>query len=98
MNKLQFDGIIIGAGPNGLTVGAYLAKAGLKVLVIDRRFEIGGGLSSEDVTLPGILSDTHAIYHMMVDYAPQKNLFYNKKVSKKSQYHQILVYPQIQDQ
>ena len=29
----DYDGIIIGAGPNGLTVGAYLAKTGLKVLL-----------------------------------------------------------------
>jgi phytoene dehydrogenase-like protein len=66
----EFDGIIIGAGPNGLTVGAYLTKAGLKVLVLDRRFDEGGGLATEHVTLPGLLIDTHAIYHMMVDYAP----------------------------
>jgi phytoene dehydrogenase-like protein len=65
-----YDGIIIGAGPNGLTVGSYLAKAGLKILVLDRRYEIGGGLATELVTNPGLLHDTHAIYHMMVDYAP----------------------------
>ena len=64
----RYDGIIIGAGPNGLTVGAYLAKAGLKVLLLERRFEIGGGLATETVTIPSFLHDTHAIYHMMVDY------------------------------
>jgi phytoene dehydrogenase-like protein len=69
----EYDGIIIGAGPNGLTVGAYLAKAGLKVLALDRRFEIGGGLATENLTLPGLLIDSHAIYHMMVDYAPLFN-------------------------
>ena len=37
----KYDGIIIGAGPNGLTTGAYLAKAGLKVLLLERRFEMG---------------------------------------------------------
>jgi phytoene dehydrogenase-like protein len=66
----KYDGIIIGAGPNGLTLAAYLAKAGLKVLLLERRYEIGGGLSTETVTIPSFLSDTHAIYHMMVDYAP----------------------------
>jgi phytoene dehydrogenase-like protein len=66
----DYDGIVIGAGPNGLTVGAYLAKAGLKVLVLEKRFELGGGLSTERVTIPGFLHDVHAIYHMMVDYAP----------------------------
>jgi len=66
----DYDGIVIGAGPNGLTVGAYLAKAGLKILVLEKRFELGGGLSTERVTIPGFLHDVHAIYHMMVDYAP----------------------------
>lgn len=66
----KYDGIIIGAGPNGLTVAAYLAKAGLKILLLERRYEMGGGLCTEKVTLPGFVHNTHAIYHMMVDYAP----------------------------
>ena len=70
MKEREFDGIIIGAGPNGLTVGAYLARAGLKVLLLERRYEIGGGLATEHLTLPGLLIDSHAIYHMMVEYAP----------------------------
>ncbi|MEW6113761.1 MAG: NAD(P)/FAD-dependent oxidoreductase [Thermodesulfobacteriota bacterium] len=66
----EYDGIIIGAGPNGLTVAAYLAKAGLKILLLERRFEAGGGLATEQVTLPGFLHNTHAVYMPMVDYAP----------------------------
>jgi phytoene dehydrogenase-like protein len=66
----EYDGIIIGAGPNGLTVGAYLAKAGLKILLLDRRYEIGGGLATEMVTIPGFLHNTHAVYMPMTDYAP----------------------------
>jgi phytoene dehydrogenase-like protein len=65
-----YDVIIIGAGPNGLTIGGYLAKAGQKVLVLDKRYEVGGGLATEEVTLPSYLHNTHAIYHLMVDYAP----------------------------
>lgn len=66
----EYDGIIIGAGPNGLTVAAYLAKAGLKILLLEKRFEAGGGLATEQVTLPGFLHNTHAVYMPMVDYAP----------------------------
>jgi len=66
----RYDGVIIGAGPNGLCAGAYLAGAGQKVLLLDRRVEIGGGLATEQVTIPGFLHNTHAVYHAMVDYAP----------------------------
>jgi phytoene dehydrogenase-like protein len=66
----KWDGIVIGAGPNGLVTAAYLAKAGLKISVLERRFELGGGLCSEQVTLPGFVHNTHAVYHPMVDYAP----------------------------
>ena len=66
----KVDVIIIGAGPNGIAAGSYLAKAGVKVLLLERRLEAGGGLATEEVTLPGYMHNTHSIYHMMVDYAP----------------------------
>jgi phytoene dehydrogenase-like protein len=47
-----FDVIIIGAGPNGLAIGAYLSKAGEKVLLLEKRLEEGGGLMTEQVTIP----------------------------------------------
>ena len=75
----KYDGIIIGVGPNGLALGGYLAKAGKKVL-LERRMEIGGGLATEQVTIPGFLHNTHAIYHMMVDSAPVFPDFELKKI------------------
>jgi phytoene dehydrogenase-like protein len=36
-----YDGIIIGAGHHGLILGSYLAKAGLSVLLVDRRLQYG---------------------------------------------------------
>ena len=65
----KYDIIIIGGGPNGLVAGAYLAKAGQKVLVLEKRYEVGGGLATEDV-FGGYPTNTHAIYMMMADYAP----------------------------
>ncbi|MGD0231204.1 MAG: FAD-dependent oxidoreductase [Syntrophorhabdales bacterium] len=72
MGKYQADVVVIGAGPNGLTTAAYLAKAGLKVFVAEKRTEIGGGLATEEVTRPGFLHNTHAIYHMMTEYGSVK--------------------------
>ena len=66
----EYDVIIIGSGPNGLEIGAYLAKAGQKVLLLEKRYEAGGGLATEQITLPDYFHNTHAIFHMMVDYAP----------------------------
>jgi len=66
----NYDVIIIGGGPNGIAVGSYLAKSGVKVLLLERRLEAGGGLATEEVTLPGYMHNTHSIYHMMVEYAP----------------------------
>jgi len=65
-----FDFIIIGAGPNGLAIGAYLSRAGQKVLLLEKRLEEGGGLMTEQVTLPDFYHNTHALYMMMVDMAP----------------------------
>ncbi len=70
MAEMRYDIVIIGAGPNGLALGAYLSKAGLKVLVLERRHECGGGLLTEAVTLGDFTHNTHAVYMMMVDYAP----------------------------
>lgn len=86
----EYDGIIIGAGPNGLLCGAYLAKAGLKILLLERRFEMGGGLCSEHVTIPTFIHNTHAIYMPMVDYAP---LFKDFEKEMTQDYDLAFVFP-----
>src|SRR5215472_7956636 len=44
----DFDAIVIGSGHNGLVCGAYLAKAGMKTLVLERRELVGGAAVTEE--------------------------------------------------
>lgn len=46
---MSWDAIIVGGGHNGLTCAAYLARAGRKVLVLERRHLVGGAAVSEEV-------------------------------------------------
>ncbi len=52
MSKLRWDAIVVGGGHNGLCCAAYLAKAGRKVLVLERRHLLGGAAVTEE-HLPG---------------------------------------------
>lgn len=65
----EYDAIIIGGGPNGLTCGAYLARGGAKVLVLEKRHELGGGLCTDDLASP-FRYNLHAIYMLLGELMP----------------------------
>ena len=66
-----YDGIILGAGHNGMILQAYLGKAGMKMLTIERKAVTGGGLATlEDPRHPGFLHNTHAFFQRAITAMP----------------------------
>jgi phytoene dehydrogenase-like protein len=68
--QTKYDVVIIGGGHNGLVAAAYLGKAGLSVLVLERRDHVGGAAVSEQV-FPGVNARLSA-YAYLVSLFPQK--------------------------
>lgn len=65
-----FDAIVVGAGPNGLTAAAVLAQQNLRVHVVEASAELGGGLRTEALTLPGFHHDVCSAVHTMGCVSP----------------------------
>lgn len=62
--EAKYDGIIVGAGHNGLITQAYLCRAGLKVISLDSAGVAGGGLATvEDRAHPGFFYNPHSYFH-----------------------------------
>ncbi len=64
------DAVIVGAGPNGLTAAATLARHGLKVLVLEAKERPGGAVYSAELTRPGFLHDVGAAFFPFADDSP----------------------------
>src|ERR1051325_3915123 len=59
MKSTVYQAIIVGGGHNGLVTACYLARAGWKVLVLERRYVVGGACVTEE-TFPGFKVSTAA--------------------------------------
>jgi len=55
--------VVVGAGPNGLTAGARLAREGWQVTVLEAYGTIGGGSRTSELIEPGVLHDVCAAVH-----------------------------------
>lgn len=69
--EAQYDGILLGAGHNSLVLQAYLGRAGLKTVCLERAERPGGGLATvEDPRWPGFRHNTHSFFHRALDQMP----------------------------
>jgi phytoene dehydrogenase-like protein len=66
----SYDIVVMGAGHNGLVAAAYLAKAGKKVLVLERQSWPGGGVVTREINTPGYKHDMHSSVHIMIQGNP----------------------------
>ncbi len=71
MNR-EFDAVVIGAGHNGLVAANYLASAGLRVGVFERRHLVGGCITTEELipNTPGFKINGGAIDHILIQRTP----------------------------
>ena len=70
MSTSAYDGIVVGAGPNGLAAAIRLAEAGQRVLLIEAADAVGGGTRSDTTTMPGYIHDICSAVHPLTFASP----------------------------
>ena len=68
--KRDYDAVVVGSGPNGLSAAIRLQQAGLKVLILEAKDTIGGGTRSAALTLPGFTHDICSAIHPLAAESP----------------------------
>ncbi len=69
-SRPEYDAVVIGSGPNGLSAAITIAEAGHSVLVIEGHETIGGGARSAELTLPGFVHDVCSSVYPMAVWSP----------------------------
>ena len=70
MNNPDFDAVVVGSGPNGLAAAIVLQQAGLAVLLLEGSPQLGGGLRTAELTLPGFRHDICSAIHPLAVASP----------------------------
>lgn len=68
--RRDFDAVVVGSGPNGLSAAIRLQQAGLSVLVIEGKDTVGGGTRTAELTLPGFKHDICSAIHPLAAASP----------------------------
>lgn len=88
----SYDIVALGGGHNGLTAAAYMAKAGKKVLVLERKPHFGGGVSTRELIAPGYWHDEHSNVHIMIQGNP---MLRNDELGLLSKFGLEYIYPEL---
>ena len=66
----MLDAVVVGSGPNGLAAAITLARAGRSALVVEAAETVGGGVRSDELTLPGFVHDVCSAIHPLAKASP----------------------------
>ncbi len=66
----EYDAVVVGSGPNGFSAAITLARTGRKVLMLESKATIGGGMRSQEITLPGFVHDICSAIHPLTLISP----------------------------
>lgn len=70
LENRDFDAVVVGSGPNGLAAAILMQQNGLRVLLLEGKSEIGGGLRTAELTLPGFKHDICSAIHPLAAASP----------------------------
>jgi len=90
-SRPQYDAIVVGSGHNGLIAAAYLAKAGKRILVLERNAHLGGGTFTSEIAAAGYRHDWHSAVHVLIQANP---LILDDELGLQSRFGLRYIYPE----
>jgi phytoene dehydrogenase-like protein len=87
----EVDGVFVGGGHNALVAAAYLARAGLSVLVLEAGATLGGGVRTDQATLPLFRHNLHAFF---VRWTPDYRIWHDLELDR---FGVRALYPEVQN-